>query len=84
MNKHYYAGHSYMGTNFTYDSPCWVAYRFDSKAERDKFVNENEYNEQGNKVKEAISRKIAFKIAEIGPNQKPETDYDGRLIAVWK
>ena len=80
--KHYYAGHSYMGTNFTYDSPCWVAYRFDSKQERDKFVNANEYNEQGNRVTEAITQKIAYAIAGIKTNYKPEIDYDNRLMAV--
>lgn len=65
-NKHYYAGHSYMGIKYTYDSPCWTAYTFDSKKERDQFVENGEYNDQGNRVAEVIDRKTAYKIAGIG------------------
>ena len=64
--KHYYAAHSYMGINFTYDSPCWSAYVFYSKKERDQWVEDGKYNDQGNLVKEAVSRKTAFKIAGLG------------------
>lgn len=34
-HKHFYAAHSYMGLNYTYDSSCWTLYAFDSKTERD-------------------------------------------------
>ena len=77
--KHYYAGHSYMGTNYTYDSPCWVAYRFDGKADRDEWVNRGE---SGNV--ESISQKAAYKIAGIKAGYQPETDRDNRLMAVTR
>lgn len=79
--RHYYAGYSYMGINFTYDSPCWESFAFDSKKERDNWVNENRYNDQGNIVAEAITRRVAFKIA--GLNSKyiiPGID-NNRLVA---
>lgn len=66
MSKKWYAGHSYMGVDFTYDSPCWTAYVFDSKAERDQWVHDNAYNDRGNLVAESISRAVAYKIAGLG------------------
>lgn len=62
MNRHYYAAHSYMGVNFTFDSPCWIAFRFDSKKERDAWVCDGEYNDQGNRVKCAVKRIDVVKI----------------------
>ena len=61
--RRYYGAYSYMGVNFTYDSPCWTAYGFDSKAERDAWVADGEYNDQSNRVKTAISRKEAQTMA---------------------
>lgn len=60
-NRYFYAGQSYMGTNFSYDSPCWKAYRFESKKARDEFVSKNEYKD-GNRVTEEITQKTAMKI----------------------
>ena len=68
--KHFYAAHSYMGTNFTYDSPCWIAYVFNSHQERDQWVGDGKYNDQGNLVKEPVTRQIAFKIAGINSKYK--------------
>lgn len=61
-NRYYYAAHSYMGINFTYDSPCWTVHVFNSKRDRDEWVSENDYD-QGNVVSEAITAKTAYKIA---------------------
>lgn len=70
--RHYYAGHSYMGINYTYDCDCWKAYRFDSKKERDEWVEKHEYSQStGNYVAEAVSRKVAMRI--IGLNSKYKT-----------
>jgi hypothetical protein len=62
--RHFYAGHSYMGTNYTYDSPCWSAYAFSTKAERDEWLDKHSYKD-GNLVAEPISRRDAFRIAGI-------------------
>ena len=62
-DRKYYVGVSYMGVDFTYDSQCWKAFAFSSKAGRDKWLGENEY-ENGKLVAEAISRKNAIRIAK--------------------
>jgi len=59
--RFFYAARSTMGVNFTYDSPCWYAYRFESAKARDAWVDEHEYKDS-NRVAEAVSRKIAMKI----------------------
>lgn len=33
--KKYYAASSYMGLNYTWDSPCWGFWSFDTAADRD-------------------------------------------------
>lgn len=65
MSKQYYAAHSYMGLNFTYDSPCWKVYIFDTAKERDQWVETHEYNGQ-NYVAMAVSLKTAKKIIGTG------------------
>lgn len=80
--KHYYAGYSYMGINYTYDSPCWTAKVFFNKKDRDQWVEENEYNDQGNLVMEAIPSKIAYKIARIKSYNHPGIDDNNNLIAL--
>ena len=79
--KYYYAGHSYMGLNYTYDSPCWMVYAFTSKADRDQWVSDNEYSQAtGNYVAEAITadtaRQIAPDLRKINP------DHASRVIVV--
>lgn len=64
MMRHYYAGHSYMGVNFTYASPCWTVFVFDSKRDRDAWVYEHMYR-NGNIVAEPITREIAWRIAGL-------------------
>ena len=64
MTKHYYAAHSHMGLNYTYDSPCWLVYSFLSEWERDEWVKAHEYSQDtGNYVAEAVNYKTACKIA---------------------
>ena len=70
--KHYYAAHSYMGLNYTYDSPCWMVYCFDSKADRDRWLKDNEYNDNGNLVAEAVTFAEACKIAPDLRRELPE------------
>lgn len=83
MNKHYYAAHSYMGLNFTYDSPCWMVYMFDTKAERDQWVKDNEYSQDtGNYVAQAVDLDTARQIA---PDLRTKdiharTDHPSRVI----
>lgn len=62
MSKKYYAGYSYLGIRFTYDSPCWSVYAFDSKAARDKYVEQHELDDNNNVVMEAITRREAERI----------------------
>jgi 3-phosphoglycerate kinase len=39
---------------------------FDSKIDRDNWVEKDKYNDQGNQVTEAITRKIAYQIVGTG------------------
>lgn len=57
MQKHYYVGCSYMGLDYTYDSPCWKACKFDTKKERDEWLRKNEYNAESSKY---VAEKITF------------------------
>jgi len=51
-----------MGTNFTYDSPCWELHVFYDKEQRDNWVWENKYQD-GNLVAEIVTVDEAVKIA---------------------
>lgn len=62
MMKHFYAAHSSMGLNFTYDSPCWFVYAFNSAQERDTWLAKNQYDGQ-KYVAKAVERSEAIKIA---------------------
>jgi hypothetical protein len=64
MKRHFFAGYSYMGINFTYESPCWTVFMFDSKKERDTWVAKNEYVDRNIRA-QAISQKIAYQIMGI-------------------
>lgn len=74
MDKLYYLGHSYMGINYTYDSPCWEVYGFGSKKERDAGVESNPTQNR------AITRPVAYKILGMGKNYRVLNDPDGRLF----
>jgi hypothetical protein len=81
--RFFYAAKSFMGINFTYDSPCWKAYRFDSAKARDEWVKDNEY-ENGNLVAEAVTRKIAMRIIGYKTSAYADSvvgvdDFDGSL-----
>lgn len=56
MERHYYGAYSYMGTGYEFSAPCWEAYDFRTKKERDEWVKENP------SCKVAISRKAVKKI----------------------
>lgn len=71
--RHYYAGLSDLGVNFTYDSGCWTAFVFDNKEDRDNWIEKNRYNDHGNIVAEEIDRKTAYKIAGIDSKFKTPT-----------
>ena len=64
-NKHFYAGHNSYGVNISYSSMGWSAYAFDTKAERDEWVNDNSYFGFGRRVAEPIDSKTAYKIAGV-------------------
>lgn len=73
QHDHYYAAHSYMGLNYTYDSPCWMVYAFDTPQGRDHWVEKNEYNQDtGNLVAQAVYAKEAYKIAPDLRNNPPD------------
>ena len=57
VKRHWYAAVSYMGIEFTFDSPCWTAYVFNNKADRDVFAGASNVL--------PVSRQQAYKIAGI-------------------
>jgi hypothetical protein len=64
LTKYYYAGHSYMGINYTYDSPCWTLHAFRTAKSRDNYVQAHYYNsDTGNIVMESVSARDAERIA---------------------
>ena len=74
--RNFYAAHSYMGLNYTYDSPCWLVCSFLSKKERDEWVKDNEYSQDtGNYVAEKINFKTACKIAHDLYRLSPEKSW---------
>jgi hypothetical protein len=76
--KHYYVGYNSYGTQFTYDGGGWSAHVFWSREERDKWVHDHEYNDQGNVVVESISAQTAYQIADIvGKYREPAYDDAG-------
>jgi hypothetical protein len=77
MEKKYYAAHSYMGTDYTFNSPCWVAYQFNSKADRDAWLEGNEYKD-GKRVAQSVTRKSVEQI--VGRNFTVSSDYVGDNI----
>ena len=62
--RFFYAAHSYMGLDYTYDSSCWLVYVFNNKKDRNNWVAKNEYNqESGNYVAMSVNARTACKIA---------------------
>lgn len=70
-HKHYYAGSSYMGINYTYDSPCWSLFAFDNKNERDEWVNEDDQH------RESVDLKTARKISPWLHDHNPHENQNG-------
>ena len=62
-----------MGANYDLTAPCWVVYRFKSRAERDAWVAENPTH------KRAVTAREARKI--IGGEFEAEPD--GMLVRSW-
>jgi len=60
--KCFFAAHSHMGIEYTYDSPCWLVYAFGTKQEPDAWVTSHEY-ENGNRVAQVVTKREAIKIA---------------------
>lgn len=75
--RHYYAARCYYGVECSYDGDGWSAYVFDTKKARDEWVEEYEYNQDGKRVVEAVSQKIAFKIAGVSAYRAPFANYYG-------
>lgn len=61
MSRKWYAADNSYGTNFTYDSDGWCVNVFDSKAERDAWVEADTYP-NGNPTREVVTAKQARKI----------------------
>jgi hypothetical protein len=80
--RNYYVGHSYMGTNFTYDSGCWKVLQFGSKKERDEWMDKNEYRD-GNRKAEEISYQKACLILGCKPSDRRVRKYDEILEKGW-
>lgn len=73
MHKHFYAASSHMGTNYTYDSPCWSLYAFDNKRERDQWAAED--TEHREAVSLATARKISPWLNKCNPHDNPQGYY---------
>ena len=63
-DKHFYAGHNSYGVDNSYDGDGWSAYAFDTRAERDQWLEENEYW-GGRQVAEAITARDAYRIVGV-------------------
>jgi len=61
--RHYYAASNTYGTNLSHDSIGWKAHMFGSKSDRDEWVDDHCYSENGNIVAESADSKTAHKIA---------------------
>jgi len=61
MSRQFYAAYNSYGTNFTYESDGWSVHVFDSKANRDAWVDADEYP-NGNPTRETVDLKTAKKI----------------------
>ena len=71
-HKHFYAARNYMGLNYTHDSPCWDLFAFDSKKERDDYVNDDQEHTEPVSLKTA--RKICPWLHEYNPHDN-QTGY---------
>jgi len=69
-HKHYYLAQSYMGLNYTWDSPCWTLTAYDSKEERDAAADADQ-NSMG------ISRRVACKLSPWLRDHSPHDRQDG-------
>ena len=60
--RNYYAGLNGYGIGITFTSNGWTAYRFDSKTERDAWVEAHQLSREGNIITQAITYKDALAI----------------------
>ena len=68
-HRHYYVASSYMGLNYTYDSPCWTLTAYDTIAEAR--ANSRDQNS------EIVSRATAIKICPWLKNHNVHDDQTG-------
>jgi hypothetical protein len=86
---HHYAIYSYMGLGYTLDSPCWSAYAFETRGQRDAWVDANEHD-GCNYVARSASRREAYKVAGINSvHKRAELTTIGmggarQLAATWR
>ena len=73
MTRKYYAAASYMGLNYTWDSPCWNVYVFESPKKRDAWVDDGERRQR-------ITRKTADKIGHPETWEDMYTPVDKSLL----
>lgn len=90
MSRHFYAAYTPYGTQFTYETGGYTVFRFRTKAERDAWVDADDYH-GGNPHREAISRKTAqrivgkYVIATPVENENYEMlEYDLSLTTTWQ
>lgn len=74
--KTYYAGYNSYGVNVSYRSMGWSVKAFDTKSDRDSWVDQNLCNDNGNVVSAPIKRAQATIILGAGE----WVDFDGWLI----
>lgn len=60
-DRHYYAAYNSYGTNFTYDSPGWTVHVFETKKEREEWLNADTYP-NGNPTREPITAETAYRL----------------------
>lgn len=89
--KNYYAGKNDYGVNFTFNSNDWAAYVFDSKADRDAWVDAHYLSRNGgsNIVAQAITYKDALAITGATKNYpmvkaEPELQHYDDAVRVVK
>lgn len=72
MHKHFYAASSYMGLNYTWDSPCWTLTAYDTAKERDAAVDADSNTMA---VSLATARKICPWLRKCNPHDDPTGYY---------
>ena len=64
MTRAYYVGYNRYGVNCVYNSSGWIVFAFGSQAKRERYLAQNQYNANGNRVMMLISHRDAYRIAK--------------------